>query len=505
MADISKPLSVENEAGQSPVHFGWDGTLYNPARLGGAKAYTKPVDIGGGDVEQVFVNVEGEARQVTMLLENAYNPEIVSEGIVSFAMESGKIGQVWFADNAPPAQSDNVDGHFQFGQSNCLGTVGGSGYNLQLAGVLLVNAPSDRVLTFVGGIKTGAENDTIAGGDVASWVPAVEQPTAPNNGGYLQLDAGLGNKGFYLVNAQGNRIFVSTTGFGGQAYADIKKGTSQYDNKLLVVVEAAKDLAVAESVDFEVRSFIWIHGESNGTTAAATYQGYLEEIQADFEADAQTITGQTTPIPLFTQQINHMRSGQTTVFGVANGQLLAALANPDKIYLVAPQYTEEFNDVYHFTRESHIFMGSMRAKVIKRVVYEGKPWLPLHPVSAVRTDNRIVVKFHVPVGSLVIDDSLVSNPNTSDNKYGVVFKDSIVSARVQTVKVISPDELEVVLDKTPTGTGMNLGFAYYNATDIPQGRDTGLRTCIRDEDNEGCVVTGRPLHNYCVSSTVTFS
>lgn len=186
------------------------------------------------------------------------------------------------------------------------------------------------------------------------------------------------------------------------------------------------------------------------------------------------------------------------------GQAAASLVTDpvDGLVLAAPQYVCDFGDVYHMLPESYQIMASYKAKSLRRIK-QGLGFAPLHAVETVRYGTTIDVRFGggwLPHGgALVLDTSIVTDPG----QYGVVFADSTMSASVRSVSVVARDVVRVRLDAVPTGANPRLGFAYWAAAENDdQGRDTGLRCCIRDTDPDACPVSGRLLHNYSISHTV---
>lgn len=59
----------------------------------------------------------------------------------------------------------------------------------------------------------------------------------------------------------------------------------------------------------------------------------------------------------------------------------------------------------------------MFAKVIRKVMIDGKTWNPLMPKSVVRSGKIITVDYHIPVGKLHLDTDLV----TKRANYGFEF------------------------------------------------------------------------------------
>jgi len=144
--------------------------------------------------------------------------------------------------------------------------------------------------------------------------------------------------------------------------------------------------------------------ESNGASAS-TYEGYLKQWQSDYEKDMKAITGQDDTIPMFICQVSSWQDYGHATPKVALGQLNAALDNPGKIYLVAPKYMLDYNRAaggVHLTNYSYRRLGEYYGKVMKKVLVDKRPWLPLLPTSIKLKGDVITVGFKCPVTSVTI-------------------------------------------------------------------------------------------------------
>lgn len=293
-------------------------------------------------------------------------------------------------------------------------------------------------------------------------------------------------------------VAVSLHGVSGYTYSQLKKGTGPYTNGMNQVTNA-KSAALALGRTSRVIGVTTIHGETdnfNGVSGA-TYQGYLEEWQHDYEADAKAITGQSSAIPLFLDQMSSFMSSYANdaTSEIPIYQLKAAEDNPGKIVLVAPKYYFNYSDRHHLTGASSRWLGEYYGKVIKKVMLDHESWRPLSPDAVTRSGNIIYADFHVPAGSLTFDTTLVS---ARTNK-GFEYYDSTASATISNVEILDADTVKITLSGTPTGANQRLRYAY---TGVP-GTDTGAQNAgsaagnLRDTDTYPSLY-GNTLYNWAV-------
>jgi len=478
--------------------FGASGEIFEPAATTAPVVYSKAVDDGGGPVQQIFIADGISERRLTASVVDCHAPKIIAPGVVRYGRSDGVIGLAR-SPLAAVVGGNAIEGHFSYGQSLSLGSAS------YAAGTLptLRYAPSSRVLMFNGGVRAGIDGGGYNATSYGSLVPAAEDLD-----GSTQLsDTGLTSLGFALAREIGKDVLVCSAGVGGTPYLNLKKGTTPYNN-FLYGVTRAKALADAASRPFELATINWRQGENDEDKASSVYLGYLQELQADLASDVTTITGQATAPLIVLQQISRFggAAGADELVAPASAQRYAGV-NLSGFILAAPQYVCDFGDQYHMLPASYCFMASHAAKAIRRHLKQGRPWKPLYVSSAVRTGRLIIATVAGGVvdygGAITIDTSRVTDPG----KYGVVYRDSNTgtgsAVTVASVEVLSRNTLAIYLSAVPTGTTPEIGFGNWKAgSETGQGRTTGLRCCIRDNDSEGCPVTGLPLHNYMIGHKV---
>lgn len=494
----ASPFQIINSNRDALAFIGATGEVYEPAAWNAPVVYTKSIDDGGGAVQQVFIADGTNERRLTASIVDCHSPEMIAPGLVRYGRSDGLVGLVRAPIGVSAVGGSAIEGYFSYGQSLALGSASYTPGTLPT----LRYPPSARVLMFNGGVRAGIDGGGYNATSYASLVPSAEDLD-----GSTQLsDTGLTGLGFTLVRETEKDALVCSAGVGGTPYLNLKKGTTPYNN-FIYGIQRAKDLADAAGRAFTLEVVNWRQGESDEDKAAPVYLGYLQELRADFTTDIPPITGQDPLIVL--QQISRFggASGADELVGPASAQRHAGL-NLSGFILAGPQYVCDFGDQYHMLPASYCLMASYAAKAIRRHKKQSRPWKPLNVISAVRSGKRIDITVAGGVidygGAVTIDTTRVSDPG----KYGVVFRDSNTGTgsgevSVMSVEVTGRNTLSVYLSGVPSGTTPEIGFGNWKAgSETGQGRLTGLRCCIRDNDSEGCPVTGIPLHNYMIGHKV---
>ena len=229
----------------------------------------------------------------------------------------------------------------------------------------------------------------------------------------------------------------------------------------------------------------------------ANYTEALADWKWDYDTRVKAITGQAESVPFFMSQFGSMSTTTPDFSVIPQQQLDAHVMSGGGINLVAPNYPfEAYTDCLHYTNHSQRRLGAYFAKAYQKVVVENGVWEPTRPLSITRVGATLVVKYVVPVPPLVIDTTRVAVPNPAAFAVtaarpnpivpvlGFIFRDSTNSAKITSVVVSGPDEVTITLDKTPTGTGKMLRYAYERqSTGACPGPTNGARGNIRDSDS----------------------
>ena len=292
----------------------------------------------------------------------------------------------------------------------------------------------------------------------------------------------------------GYQIAVTKHGVGGALYSGLKKGSTPFANGMSQV--SAINAAVSGLNTYRAIGVTVIHGESDSAAGATSdqYEGYLKEWQKDYQADIQTLTGQTTAIPLFTDQMSSFAGGSGSA-AIPCAQLSASENNPDNIVLVGPKYFLTYSDGVHLTNSSYRQLGEYYGKVIKKVAVDKEEWKPLSPKQIYRIGNEIYAKFNVPAGPIQFDTSLV----LAKQNYGFEYYDAISSASISSVSIVSPDTVKITLNTSPTGSNQRLRYAFTGVAGSWAGADQAgsARGNLRDSDDTVSQY-GNTLYNWAV-------
>ncbi len=220
----------------------------------------------------------------------------------------------------------------------------------------------------------------------------------------------------------------------------------------------------------------------------------------DVSADLANVTG-VSDFWMFLDQ-----NSAFTNYGFANSdvpvaQLAAGIESTGRsIVCVCPMYFLPHADGLHLTAAGYARLGAYHGRPIRQTL-GGSKWLPLYPTSAVRTGAQVDITFHVPVGNLAIDTSVVSNPGN----YGLRWIDNGDGNSVTISSVVVQNAaagiVRVTLSGTPTGTGQKIGIADWGTAGAPAGPTSGARACLRDSSGDTDYY-GNAMPNYAAISRI---
>lgn len=352
-----------------------------------------------------------------------------------------------------------------------------------LSDVLSAVQPYDNVM-FVTGVRAGGANLT-------SLVPLVETSNGVEG---ETIASGMANRvsDFAAADGVAVRTLASAHGIGGQPYSVLRKGTAAYANGM---AQVAAGVALAGADSHAVRAVAVIHGESDHNLGNADYDQNLLQWQSDYEADVQALTGQTLPVPMFTDQMSSFTALGSASSTIPLQQLAAAQARPDRLFVVAPKYMLPYvADGVHLTGDAERWLGELYAKAWYRVLVEGTPWRPLSPRQVTRQGTTVTIDFWVPVPPLQLDTVTVTDPGN----YGFVFTDSSgASPAITGVQIVDDDTVAVELAAVPVGGNRQIHYAMFGTPGAPAGPTTGARGNLRDSDATASLA-GYALANWCV-------
>jgi hypothetical protein len=324
-------------------------------------------------------------------------------------------------------------------------------------------------------------------------VPLIEGPNL-HSALVETISSALGNTLAALSPQTNYTSIVTRNGEGSQAYVNLKKGTTWY-NKGMGQIQKAQAASTNMGHTYQVAAVTTVHGESDHVANNGPYYaGYLKEWQADYQADARALTGQTNSVPMFFCQMSSHTKYNSTTSLIPGAQLWASEISRD-LTLVCPKYFLTYSDGVHLTAQSYRHLGEYYGKALKRVLVDHLPWDPLKPVKITQSGATITVDFAVPVPPLAIDTTLV----LAQTNYGFEYADDASSATINSVSITDADTMTITLSAPPTGANPRLRYAYTGVSGSGAGCNQAgsARGNIRDSDATPSLY-GSNLNNWLV-------
>lgn len=296
-------------------------------------------------------------------------------------------------------------------------------------------------------------------------------------------------------------IIAADAGRGGFAIDGLKEGYAGGAGPYALLVD---QFATYETLNGgkPLKSVLcWLQGESDAniapiTTPANNRINYKTDL-ADIISDYGTDTGQASLHVVSYQLASHtMRApGYNYNIALALGEMGE---ERDDFSLATPMYFFDYvaGDGVHPTSEGFRLCGAYFGKAIDHYFRTGLKFEPLKPLMITRSGAVITVKFKVPIGNLVVDTSVVSDPGN----YGFEVFDSVGGGLLTISNVyVYGDTAVITLASTPSNP-VEVGYALGSTLNgQPAGPLTGARGCLRDEDETRAYFNSAiRLRNYCV-------
>lgn len=351
-------------------------------------------------------------------------------------------------------------------------------------------------------------NNKMLNSTLTAFIPLNEPATIMGITNNESMSSALANTISQMtLPSQNFNSIVTLNGMGNTAYSGLKKGSNNYTNSINRVI-AAKNIALSTTqTPYIVSAVTIVHGENDSYVTPnpiVNYKLFLEEWQNDYQVDIQNITGQTDIIPMFTCQVASNTAYGSSRATIALAQLQAAIDNPTKIYLVGPKYIYDYSDPVHMNSYSYRRHGEYYGKVMKKVLVDKQPWVPLSPSTITRNNNIITVNFHVPVAPLQFDTTAVM-PVAN---YGFEYINAGSGITITNVALgANGTSVILTLSGTPSTPGQ-VGYAYTGINTTATGRfiagSTKGNLCDSDptpalnQDSSTPVNMGTTLKNWCV-------
>ena len=522
-ADTGQPIPTRGQVTSDPVganngYYDWNGTSWiwsqiQPASAEVVNRLTGLIEQGGA-AAIAFTDELGFALGPTVTQDGAYASDFYY--LAGSRAERTTGSGVFFTDeagfvtfSASDARSD-LDGKglpaighqirtqvmhaIVYGQSLSRGSLA--------TPVISTSQPYSNV-TLAGGVLARAGDEPY---DPSALVPLVERQ-------YVTIEGETPASG--LCNGMVRRIVSdgelaadwvfcgSAPGLSGGSIATLSPGGSsgRYE-QLLQLIRDTKTLANATGKSYSVWMAYWLQGEADMDRTAGSYTEAQARLFEAFTRDVAEITGQRFAPYVFTYQVAAHRRYSKTRLTVAKAQWQLSRSR-EQFVLAVPAYIAAVgSDNLHLTAESSWLMGEYASRAAYQTMYKrGAKWRPLEPTEVVWTDQYIDIKFHVPCGTLVLDDALAVL--THNFGFDVFSVEGNLEDIIETVDVQGNETVRLTLSE-PASSGARLTYAVGRSTDpLHSGPVSGARGNLRDSHGDFDTVIStsgalHALHNPCV-------
>ncbi len=310
----------------------------------------------------------------------------------------------------------------------------------------------------------------------------------------------------HLSGEKSARLIAYADAASATEYARLKKGSAAY-TRIQRQVKAAKIAVDKDGEILRALAVMVIHGESDHVFRSSDYAASLLEWQRDFQEDFRAATGQSEPVPLFTDQLSSFTTYGDATSIIPAAQLRAAEMNINRIYLVGPKYQYTYEDGKHLLPAHLQWLGEQYGKVMKRVFLDKESWRPLSPRQTVVDGSKKIVraKFFVPNSPLVFDTQRV--PEKSNMGFELGHPDeSVKLPSIVEVRIAGEDTIELQLSaELPACARLRYAFTGTpRAMAGASGPNTegSARGNLRDSDPTRSFHASWDLYNWCVQFDV---
>lgn len=297
----------------------------------------------------------------------------------------------------------------------------------------------------------------------------------------------------------------SAPGQGGRSISALKQPTGTYMTRFKDDMTYGLARANEKGWTYAPHAAIWLQGEADQSagTPAATYMASFGEMVDTVNSLASTLLGSPVFIPWFIYQLNSWRNRTpNNTYPTIPLALLQLARTRDDTRLVQPMYMYDYFDNAHLLGFDSKMCGYRFGIAIEQEMLSGKKFEPLWSKD-VALQNGIANIWYNPVGKLVLDTSLVSDPGN----YGISAVDPSGNPLTITEVSVHLDRLRVRASSgIPSGSKIRLGFIGGTPGTLPS-RTNGPRCCLRD--SQGDTIKFDPtgvayrMDNYAIVEEIT--
>ena len=256
--------------------------------------------------------------------------------------------------------------------------------------------------------------------------------TYPHNIEGFTSDVAVANELTSLALSDGFQSFkmaISNEGVPGAPMSAIQKGGTN-NSYAAGIYEVNADWLLSSPQTLAPRAVLFAHGESDNQNSL--YQSELVTMQADYQTDIQSVTGQTLPVIMIERQQQSEPSVMGGINESALQQLDVTIANPNVMILSSPDYQcplempgSIVGDGVHYNQLCYAMIGEKMAEAFYRNVVRGQNWNGIYPINFSRATNIVTITFNVPLGMKIRASYLIDVP-------GILQFDSTVPLNHQT-------------------------------------------------------------------------
>ena len=333
------------------------------------------------------------------------------------------------------------------------------------------------------GSGTSAENH-------ASLLPYIETMKDTGDGiGYETPMGGAITAIFDRLSAEAEgyasgdvKILGSVPAQGSKTIAQLRQNPGPYMQRIIDDMTYGKARANELGLTYSPHAMFYMGNESD-QTAGTTEEVYLDSFDkmiAAVNGFASDVTGKTESLPWFIYQFNSWKNRTpNTDYPTIPLALLKLARTRDDVRLVQPMYMYDYYDTAHMLGFDSKICGYRFGLAIEQEMLTGQKFEPLWSKD-VSLQGGIANIWYEPVGKLVLDTSLVTDPGN----YGVSAVDPSGNALTLTEVSVHLNRLRVrASGGIPAGSKIRLGFTGGTTGTLPS-RTNGPRCCLRDSQGD---------------------
>lgn len=367
---------------------------------------------------------------------------------------------------------------------------------------------------FNGGVRAQDGSGTSAENH-ASLLPYIETTHDTGDGiGYETPMGGAITAIFDRLSAEGEgyssgdlKLLGSVPAQGSKTIAQLRQNPGPYMQRIIDDMTYGKARANELGLTYSPHAMIYMGNESD-QTAGTTEEVYIDAFGKMITAVngfASDVTGKTESLPWFIYQFNSWKNRTpNTDYPTIPLALLKLARTRDDVRLVQPMYMYDYYDTAHLLGFDSKMCGYRFGLAIEQEMLTGQKFEPLWSKD-VSLQGGIANIWYEPVGKLVLDTSLVTDPGN----YGVSAVDPSGNALTLTEVSVHLNRLRVrASGGIPSGSKLRLGFTGGTTGTLPS-RTNGPRCCLRD--SQGDTIKFDPngvayrMDNYAIVEEITLN